>query len=543
MATYKTLSESILKGDFPKEFYYQPFYYAVFLPLIQLVTGPSGFMVVLAQSLCGGLSVLLAGGTAARLAGKKAGLAAAFLLAFSQIAILYTPYRLLEIMQMFWFLLLLYLTLLAMRKGGLLRWFLTGCILSFAILSRGNAWCFLPAILLAFFWGEFKFRHASRKTVLLSLLLLLLGTLLPQVPFSVVNSLHSGRFRGPSTAGSAVLALGNTKEAPPGGLEYPLSYEIWTKNEAVRSVPMRIFDWFREEPLAYLELTFRKCFLFWNEYDIPNNINPEYMAKKSPLLAAVSFLPTGILLLFCLAGVLVSVKSVRSGRSMTVFLLFLLLYWFAAAAFYNLGRFRIPAFGFFCVAGGLWFASLFRFFRRKEYRKLLLFNGTALLASGFVVYPGYTAYRDFLESGVIRQVRPDGVQVENPGKGLLIFDHGPVSFGGWSAVKGSFFRKTFAVKKKPEKNVELSIALIRTAETPFPVLRINGQQFVLSGMKVGVMAYPVFSVPYPADGVFHVELYGALSAIADLQRGYGRTATADGAPLPYELLMKLQLME
>ena len=58
MATYKTLSEQILQGTFPKEFYYQPFYYAVFLPLIQLLTGPSDFMVLLAQSLCGGAAVL-----------------------------------------------------------------------------------------------------------------------------------------------------------------------------------------------------------------------------------------------------------------------------------------------------------------------------------------------------------------------------------------------------------------------------------------------------------------------------------------------------
>ena len=59
MATYKTLSEQILQGIFPNEFYYQPFYYAVFLPLIQILTGPSNFMVILAQSLCGGFAILL----------------------------------------------------------------------------------------------------------------------------------------------------------------------------------------------------------------------------------------------------------------------------------------------------------------------------------------------------------------------------------------------------------------------------------------------------------------------------------------------------
>ena len=126
--------------------------------------------------------------------------------------------------------------------------------------------------------------------------------------------------------GSAVLALGNTKEAPPGGLEYPLSYEIWTKNEAVRSVPMRILDWFLEEPLAYLELTFRKCFLFWNNYDIPNNINPVIMTKRSQLLSSVPLIPTGFLLVLCIASVLMSLKRIRRHRFLAVFLLFLLFY-------------------------------------------------------------------------------------------------------------------------------------------------------------------------------------------------------------------------
>lgn len=543
MATYKTISEAILKGNFPKEFYYQPFYYAVFLPAVQFFSGPSDFAVVLAQTLCGTLAVLFAGLAAARIAGKKAGIAAAVLLTFSHIAILYTPYRLIEISQLLWFTLLLFLTLDSMRKGGMLRWFLTGLILSFAILSRGNAWCFLPAVLLAFHYGECRFRKSGKKTVLLSLSLLFAGIILPQIPFAAVNSIHYGRLRGPSTAGSAVLALGNTKEAPPGGLEYPLSYEIWTKNEAVRSVPMRILDWFLEEPLAYLELTFRKCFLFWNCYDIPNNINPAVMSKRSPLLSFFPLIPTGFLLVLCLTAVLMSLKRVRRHRALAVFLLFLCFYWLAAAAFYNLGRFRIPAFGFFCIASGLCIAELIRSFRKKEYRKLVLYHGIALIASIFVVYPGYDLYRENLESSLIRIARPSGVQVPVPGQGRMVTDHGPRSFGGWNLVKGNYFRKTFAAKTAPGTIVPLSIALCRIADDPIPVLRINGQQFVLSDMKTGALAYPTLKIPYPEDGIFHIEVYGALALAADLQREYGRTMTGEGTPLPYELLMKVQMPE
>lgn len=543
MATYKTLSEQILQGNFPKEFYYQPFYYAVFLPLIQLLAGPSNFMVVLAQSLCGGLAILLTGLTGARLAGKKAGLIAAVLLALSQLAILYTPYRLIEITQLFWFILLLYLTLKAMDKGGWLRWLLAGCVLSIAILSRGNAWCFLPPILLACYWGEFKFRQKSKKAFALSILMLFLGTLLPQLPFAVVNSMKYGALKGPSTAGGAVLALGNTKESPPGGLEYPPSFNIWTRNEAERSVPLRIFDWFREEPAAYMELTFRKLFLFWNEYDIPNNINPAMNLLKSPLLAALRFLPTGFLLLLCLAGVFTNLHRCTRKKGIALFLLFLLMYWLAAAAFYNLGRFRIPAFALFCISGGLFCAGLVPLWKKRKYKEIFLYNGFALLAAYFIVYPGYTTYRETLESGILKTVRPYGVQVDVPGKGLLIYDHGPMSFGGWNIVKGNTFKKKFALKKNYEGNAAFSIALLKTPEPQRAMISINGQQRMLDDMLPGKMAFLTFDLPYPADGVFNIELYGPLQAVADLQRDYGRTFASDGSPLPYELLAKIQLTE
>ena len=38
MKTYLDLADQILKGKFPETFYYQPFYYAVFLPLCRFIS-------------------------------------------------------------------------------------------------------------------------------------------------------------------------------------------------------------------------------------------------------------------------------------------------------------------------------------------------------------------------------------------------------------------------------------------------------------------------------------------------------------------------
>jgi hypothetical protein len=217
MWTYLHLSREILSGEVPRVFYYQPFYYSVFLPVVRFFCRDSVIPVIIAQSLCGAAAVYLAGLLAARIAGKKAGLIAAAFLALSQICIVYTPYALLEIMQSFWLILLLYLVFLAWSKNKLWQWLSVGVVLSFAILSRGNAWIFLPAIFLAVWFASRKKEHRKRFTAI-ACGVVLLGTILPQLPFVIVNSVECRSLQGPSTARGNVLALGNTPEAAPGGL-------------------------------------------------------------------------------------------------------------------------------------------------------------------------------------------------------------------------------------------------------------------------------------------------------------------------------------
>ncbi len=544
MATYMKLSGDILNGNFPKVFYYQPFYYAVFLPVVQCFTGPSLFMIMLAQACCGALALWFSGLSAAMLAGKKGGLCAAALLAFAFLPILYTPYALIEISQLFWFTLLLYLTLRAWKKGGMIFWTGVGLTASAAILSRGNAWCFLPPILLAFYWGEQCLRKTafSRKIVLL--LLLCAGILLPQLPFILVNTMAKGTLSGPSTAGSAVLALGNTPEAPPGTLEYPETFEIWTKQEAERSVPLRIFDWFREEPGAFAELFFRKMFLFWNAEEIPNNIVPDLNRKKSPLLTNLPLIPTGILMVPALAMLLLTPWFGLRKKGLILAVLFLLFYQAAAAAFYILARFRLPAIGFFCILAACFLVNTASLFRWRKYGILLKRNGSALTAAALIVYPGYDFYRNYYESAVMRLVRPNGIRVSLPGGGTVSYDHGPNGLGGWNATDETDFQKTFAVRDiAPGTPVRLEIRLYREhpeAEERPTELTVNGTVCDLRFEERNPLTKHVVETVYPEDGIFHLRLRGGSARfLLDVQRDYGRTGKADGSPAYAELLVKL----
>ena len=109
--------------------------------------------------------------------------------------------------------------------------------------------------------------------------LFLLLFYLPQLPYSWRNYQATGRWCGPSVAQDKVLALGNTPEAPAGGLEYPRSYHYWCGLSAAAdatqrvSVSRQVWRWLRSDPLTYLELKFRTLLLFWDRQEIPNNVD------------------------------------------------------------------------------------------------------------------------------------------------------------------------------------------------------------------------------------------------------------------------------
>ncbi|MEI6422299.1 MAG: glycosyltransferase family 39 protein, partial [Lentisphaerota bacterium] len=367
MATYKELSERIMKGEYTEAFYYQPFYYAVFLPLVHKILGQGIWPVMAAQAFLSALTVFFAALCAAKLWGKRAGLATAFLVAFSAVLVLYTPYHLIEVLQAFWITMILYAAIIAWRSGKTLHWGITGLLVSLSILTRGNVWFFVPGLFIAaalccrvpfpknatwYYLKQFSLK-------MIPALVFLVMIFLPQLPFALRNSHITGKFSGPSTAASAVLALGNTPEAPPGGrnpglgpgpMEYPETYHAWMGKDKEIPVSRRIFEWFKEEPAAFLELQFRKMLLFWDRHEIPNNIAFEYQGEKSATFKNLAIVPTSLIMamaLGCLFHYLFfHAKSgfmrLRNRPRLLILFYLIISYCLATVAFYILARFRLP---------------------------------------------------------------------------------------------------------------------------------------------------------------------------------------------------------
>ncbi len=552
MWTYKDLAGRIAKGEYLAEFYYQPFYYAVFLPVSHFVFGASTWAVLIAQSIAGTLAVVFAALCAATIWGRRAGLLAALLASLSAALILYTPYTLIETSQSLWVALLLFLTLRAFKKGGALRWGAAGLILSFCILTRGNAWIFLPGILAACVWKELLAGKRPLRFALCVLAIMAMA-ILPQVPFALRNTAAKGHLSGPSTAAGAVLALGNTPEAPPGGrnpgtgpgpMEYPPTYKIWMDGEAKESIPHRIIAWAKSEPLAFAELSFRKALLFWDSHEIPNNIAFEYNGAKSAAWRAVGIVPTGLLISLALAGILSSLTLWRKRPKIALLAYFIGAYWAATVAFYILARFRVPVIPLLCAMGAGFVWMTLRDIARRDYHELLVRRGASLAFALFICYCAYDIYRYGFEAKAMRLARPNGVRVEASEKERMILDNGPESFGCWTAVKlepGVKIGKSFIIPSGEWRSAKLEISSFWSSPGGI-ILSVNGQAKAFKGRQPGLLTLD-FELPCPANGIFEIEasrVDAEASLAADLQRVYGRSSL-NGQPMSGELVARLWL--
>jgi len=570
MATYKDLSEKIARGEFQGNFYYQPFYYAVFLPVVHKIMGDGIWPVMIAQALISALTIFLAAISSAMLWGRMAGVVTALLTAFSAVLILYVPYHLIETLQAFWITAILYAAIIAWRRGRIFYWGILGFLVSLSILTRGNVWFCVPGLVLAAFFSV-RIKSEARPSWnlnnimarLLPVIVFLVMVILPQLPFAARNTKATGKLCGPSTAAGAVLALGNTPEAPPGGrnpgtgpgpMEYPETYGAWMDKEKEIPVSSRMFQWFKAEPLAFIELQCRKMLLFWDRHEIPNNIAFERQGMKSRTFRLLAFIPTAIIMAMALGWLMYYfVSNARSGfkrisRHPEPLVLFYLItsLFLATAAFYILARFRLPIVPLMSVGAGGLAATLFINLARRNWKKVMNRALLPFLAATFIVVFGYDFYRYYYEPAVMKVVRPDGIRSEIREGRILYMDNGPLSFGSWMPVgikEGDSIRKKFVIRDSMDRRtVELSIPFL--CDVPGKMkIEINGKPLQLElrqGMDEKLFQIQ-FSASDPQVEIKFLFIDCKAYPIFDFQRNYGRTEFNGKNPCA-ELVSKLYLV-
>ena len=551
LATYMQLARDMAAFQYSGEFYYQPFYYAVFLPVLYLVSGASIWFVIAVQSLLGAGCCWFAGLSAARLFGRNAGYAAAVLTAISTPLLLYTPFHQNETLQSFNLTLLFYLVLRAMEWKQLRFWITAGIMTGIAILTRGNIWILVPGIVLLGVLAGCR-RAVSGRRIAAGLGVFAGLLIAVQLPFAIHNTRVTGRLSGPSTAADAVLGLGNSQEAPPGGREPglpagPMEYpEAWHRmmelSRSGVSVAEQMFDWMCREPAAFFELQFRKLLLFWDYREIPNNVSLYGEGEASRILQVLVFGRSGLLLALALAGIVVLLPRLRLRDSLPVWLLFYFIaaYWGATALFYTLSGFRAPIPPLAAVAGGAFAGWMIRRWKSapQARKQTLLLGGGALVAAFWLTTSGYEFYRQQCEAAVMRLVRPAGTRLDLGGGKSAWFDYGPLTFGGWQELPlepGMMLEKRFPISPA---RAELEWTLLTVTPGRLAV-KINGedQLFDLDRPGFSKVRMPVSC----ADGTVRVDLLavsGEQRLICDAQRNYHRSRW-NARPLDGEWIMRL----
>ena len=550
MATYRRVATEILGGQIPSYFYYQPFYYSVLLPLVFGLFGVGAWGIMTVQALLGSASVWLTGLIAARIFGRRAGLAAAVLLALARFHIFYTPFALMAVLQGFWMVLLAYTALRAFETNRWAWWCAAALTAAAAILTRGNALLLLPGGAALFVYRNWS----KRRRLLLAAVLFPAIVYLPQLPFALRNLQFYGRWTGPSSAQDAVMALGNTPEAPPAGLVYPPTYHEWmslANLPAAERTPVsrQVLRWFRREPLAYLELKWRMFLLFWHSDEVPNNVSMEREGAESPLLNApflVDFAAIGSL---AVAGMFLCWR-LRSPKRLLLYFV-VIVYCLGTVLFYILARFRLPVVPFCCVFAGaavdramvVWYARSRSLARQRR----VLLTALAFCAAMLVVLRGFTLYQVYCERHVVRWVRPCGV-VARTKDGLRVYDHGPMLYGGWNLVQvpegGVTVKKTFIVPDSYDEARSFPAAQLRIAVLGRPGSRVNimtevegGErrldEFTLQEQRGVEWLTTLLGRVASADGdvevrVTLIPVRGPVAVAVDRHRDYGRTSLLQG---------------
>ncbi len=548
LATYMKLGRECARGDFPETFYYQPYYYAVFLVLCNWIGGGVPVVWITIQALLSAATVFLIGWCGKKVFSEKAGLIAAGLTAVSSSLILYVPFCQNETLQTFHLILLFSATLVAMEKRNWISWLVVGLIAGISILTRGNVWLIVPVIIAGMII-IYRKKLLNWKVTFFHLFLFFTALLIIQLPFVLHNTFALGHFSGPSTAANPVLALGNTPEAPAGGrapgstagaMAYPESYRRMmdnTSGEYARSVPVQMWQWFCDDPTAFLELQFRKALLFWDGREIPNNVSLEYDGIGASCI--LRYLPVGrnhFIFALGISGILFFLGEVFKKRDIQLLMLygFTLAFYIAVVVFYILSRFKAPVIPFLTLFAGGVLIAWWNIFRNSPKDKRFI-NSCRIaifaLLGCFFSAAAYDGYRD-LEPAINRWIYPDGIVLDMQGENIHCFDYGPYPFGGWRYMQ--LQPEMVMVKKFSPENVSgfiqlgIMLASVEAVDVEFTVNGIPCK-FSFPEIPPNKSDRRMIAVKIPVvDGMVELRVKsvsgGAVYALYDCQRQYGRSA-------------------
>ncbi len=273
-------------------------------------------------------------------------------------------------------------------------WFASGLVLGLLGLSRPNLLLLgvtTAVCVLIWFRRDPGWRRAAGIIGLLAL-----GVVLPIAPITGRNYVIARRFVPISATGGINFYTGNNPHSNgyspiPSGIAWERTWHEamfqGKMNSAMQDAywRARAVQFLRDEPRAALGLFFKKSCLFWNAYEIPNNVSYQWGRERSSLLRAMP-------LTFAVVGPLGLLGMLLGGwrsRETWLLTLFVVTQMLAVCVFFVAARYRMPILPALSVLAA--FAGLELVGMLRAHRFGLLVLSLTLLA-GLALFVNSDAY-------------------------------------------------------------------------------------------------------------------------------------------------------
>jgi tetratricopeptide (TPR) repeat protein len=395
--TYHEIAKSLAQGGpITKEFFWQQFFYPVFLSIVYFFSNSSILCAKLIQILLGCFTAVLTWRLGQKIFGKTAAILAGFIVALYGPLVFFDAELLDTGWAAFWSVVLVLLFLNVAETKKLRHCLAFGFCAGLSVLTRPNFIPFLAAggLWLIVIWLK---GHLGTKRILLNLAAITAAFLLFTLPVASLNKHITGRFSFLPATGGLNFYKGNNPDITGVGIRPGLkweklaylSYEAGMEdiNSQQRFFYAKAFDYIRTHPLTFIEYMCVKTAEFFSSREMPGNIDIYLFGRWSAVLSVLVFkvgkfgfpfgplLPLALVGLFCNWPVFASVsaslcrdKSLRRGQRKTPILivLFLVLYSASVIIIHIESRYRLPIVPIMAILAGAALATISEMLRSKR---------------------------------------------------------------------------------------------------------------------------------------------------------------------------------
>jgi len=392
---YDMLARSLVDSrSMDSRFFWQPFFYPVYLSIVYVFSGSSMSVAKVFQLLMGSFTCVLTHQLGQRLFDRPTGVLAAAMVAFYGPLIFYEAEILAVGWAGFWSVVLTLLFLEVHRKRSLRLSFDLGVCGVLSVLTRPS---FLPFFSAGCAWLIISLHraHVSRRLLAGIIALLLTGFLLLSIPVALQNYQVTGHFGILPASGGLNLYIGNNPNSRETisirpGLEWhrlirlPARHGVkglWNRQQFFFQ---KVLEFVRAEPISFTKGLCYKAVLFVNSREIPRNTDIYLFHKWSVLLPVLVWkagpigFPFGVLFPLAVLGLILHWR-----RLPPPVILFLIFYPFSIILVFVTSRYRVPVVPLMAIMAAAGLRSYLLAVGRRNWR--LVGTGAACIAGALVL--------------------------------------------------------------------------------------------------------------------------------------------------------------